>query len=147
MEETPELPDVGVEIVPTEQDIVEGRVGNGTWPKLNSELTKRIQLERREMKIELAQGRREAYENGVRDTLGSIGQLESGILEIGEKILQRVEDGELKLGKNDLALLKLAQKTAEDMKNRALGKPTTHHEVKSQSSILHLIAGIQPDGD
>ena len=136
-----DMPAIGKDLAPTQDMIVEGRVGNGSWERINAETTKRIQLERRENKAEIAKARVEAYERGVNEALGTISKLESSIVEIGSRLLERTAEGE-PLTRAELETLKLAHKVAESMKDRAIGKPVTKAEVKTQQSILHLIAGI-----
>lgn len=135
------LPDVGDDMTPTAEMIVQGRIGNGVHARLDSELAKTLQAERTEMRREINASRREAYEEGVKDTLSQVQDLQQGILKIGVELMKRLETGE-PLSKKELDTLKLAQSTAKELADRAVGKAKTTSEVKSQSSILHLIAGI-----
>jgi len=135
------LPDIGRDKAPTEDMIIRGAVGNGSWERFTPALASQIQLERAEMKRELKLGRKEAYEEGVKDALGSIAALEIGILEIGTTLLDKLGRGEA-LSRKEIDTLKLAQKAAVEMKDRAMGRSKTMAEVKTQQSILHLIAGI-----
>jgi hypothetical protein len=141
-----EFPDIGSDLAPTPERIVEGKVGNGTYDRLTPELAKRIQVERREAKAEIRRSRREAYEEGVKDALGEIAKLEHGILEIGSALLAKLEHGEA-LTKRELDTLKLAKDMASEMKDRGLGKARTTHEVSGSVSLLHLLHGkVEIDG-
>ena len=135
------IPDIGNDATPTLDMVLKGRVGNGFASQITTAAAEVIQKERRASKELAKLGRREAYEEGVKDALGAVARLEGGILSIGEALMQRIERGEA-LNGNELATLRLAQKTSEDIKNRAMGRPKTTAEVTTQSSILHLIAGL-----
>jgi hypothetical protein len=135
------LPDVGDDLSPTTEQILAGRIGNGKWDSLTPELAKTFAAERREMGRQIKVSRREAYEEGMRDALGQIADFETGIINLGSALMERLQLGEA-LSQRELDTLKLAQKTAIEMKDRAIGKPKTVAEVTTQKSILHLIAGI-----
>lgn len=139
-----DLPDIGHDMAPSSEMIVMGRIGNGTHDSFTPELAKRIQLERRQNADALKASRKEAYEEGMKDALARIASFEKGILDIGIELMKRLDKGE-PLTRKEVDTLKLAQKTAVEMKDRAMGRSKTTAEVKTQKSILHLIAGITPD--
>lgn len=139
------LPIIGDDVSPTSEMIVRGHVGNGTRDKLTSELAKRIQAERQAMVAEAKAGRRAAYEEGMKDALMKVAGVQSGILDLGHRLLERLELGE-DLTRVELDTLKLAQSAAKEIADRAIGKPKTTAEVRTQQSILHLIAGIDGSG-
>jgi hypothetical protein len=138
------LPDVGDDKTPSSDMILRGAHGNGKRQSLTPELARQLQLERKKMHEENRLSRREAYEEGMRDALARIAGFETSILDIGIALLDRLDRGEA-LSRKEIDTLKLAQKSAIEMKDRAMGKAKTMSEVKTQNSILHLIAGIVPD--
>lgn len=140
-----ELPEAGHSEEPTTDMILRGKVGNGTWQKLNSEMSVQIQKERAIAKREAAAGRQEAYEQGAKDMLEKIGKFEKNLLEIGAELAEQKQRGTA-LTKDEVATMKLAQSVAVEVKNRGIGKSTTKHEITNQTSILHLIAGLGNDG-
>lgn len=140
----PMLPDVGEDLAPTNEMIVKGHVGNGQRDAFTPELTKRIQVERKEMQIELKRGRREAYEEGVKDTLVEVGKLQKGLIEQGNAILKRLQDGIItqdELTATELGTLKLANTAAKEAADRAVGKAKTTTEVNTNGQVLHLLMG------
>ena len=137
----PMLPPFGEDKVPSAEMIVEGKVGNGSNERFTSKLASTIQGERAVMKRELAAGRQDAYEEGMKDALGQIAFLETGIVEIGVSLLKRLELGDT-LTRKELDTLKLAQQAAKEMKDRAMGKSKSTTEVTTTTSILALVAGI-----
>lgn len=139
------LPDVGKDLAPTSEMVVQGKVGNGTYDRFTPELAKQIQAERTENKRLVERTRREAYEEGQRDMLSQVESLQGGILGLGAKILQRLESGEVlpeELTPTELGTLKLAHTAGLEVRNAAIGKPKTTAEISTQTNILHLIAGI-----
>lgn len=107
-------------------------------PAKHPDAARALAKQRADMRRQQKESRREAYEQGVRDALGRIADLESGLVEIGAQLMEKVRLGEA-LSKRELDTLALAQKTAEAMKDRAMGKATTKHEVKQQQSLLAMI--------
>jgi hypothetical protein len=139
------LPDVGEDLAPTNEMIVQGKIGNGTYDRFTPELAKQIQVERTENKRLVERTRRESYEEGQRDMLKQVEGLQGGILGLGAKILQRLENGDVlpeELTPTELGTLKLAHQAGLEVRNAAIGKPKTVAEVSTQTNILHLIAGI-----
>ena len=145
----PLLPEVGEDLSPTNEMIVKGRVGNGRRDQFTPQLANRIQVERREMQRELKKGRREAYEEGVKDTLKAAGDLQSGLIEQGNAILKRLQDGAVthdELTAVELGTLKLAQAAGKEAADRSIGKAKTTSEVKHDGHLLHLLMGkVQND--
>lgn len=140
------LPVVGEDLAPTPEQIVEGRIGNGSWERISPQIASRLQAERAEMKREIKRSRREAYEDGMKDALRQVSSLQQGILDIGVELLKRLELGET-LTRKELDTLKLAQSSAKEVADRAVGKPKTTAEVKNETSILHLLMGKVEHGD
>lgn len=138
------IPDIGVDMTPTPEMIAKGKIGNGVSKPLDKQMAETIQKERREMKRREKESRREAYEEGVKDALGAIANFEQSLMKIGSSLLDKVEHGK-PLTKSEVETLKLIQSNAENMKNRALGRPVTRAEVKQEVGILHLIAGLDAD--
>jgi len=138
----PLLPEFGVDKVPSAEMIVEGKVGNGSYKQFTSQLASTIQSERAVMKREAKAERQRAYEEGMKDALGKIADLETGIVNIGAELLKRLEVGAT-LSRKELDTLKLAQQTAKEMKDRAMGRSTSKTEVSTQTSILALVAGVE----
>ena len=144
------LPDVGHDLAPTNEMIVQGNVGNGQRDAFTPELTKRIQVERKEMQVELKRSRREAYEEGIKDALSEVAKLQTGIIEQGNVILQRLQDGTItheELSSTELGTLKLANTAAKEAADRAVGKAKTTSEVTTTGAILHLLTGQVPNGE
>ena len=56
------LPPVGEEIVTTREDLEAGRVGNGSYPSFDSDLSKEIQADRKQKGLERKERLQEAYE-------------------------------------------------------------------------------------
>lgn len=140
-----EFPDIGEDATPSAEQIVKGSIGNGVSPVHGGgdyavELMKTVQAERAVHRQELKKAREAAYEDGVKDSLALIAQLEGGLVEIGSTVMAKLQAGE-KVSSNEMTMLKLAQKTAEDMKNRALGKAKNISETTTKNTTLNLIAG------
>lgn len=140
-----EFPDVGTDMAPSNEMIVEGKVGNGTHDRFTPELQKQIQLERKKNAEVVKQSEREGYLAGIRDSYAKVGELERGILDIGLQVMKAREEGE-PLTKRELDSLKLAQDTAKEMKDREGGKSTSRHEVKQETTILALLRQERIDG-
>lgn len=139
-----ELTSLGKDMTPTKEMIVQGKVGNGTAKSLDKQLAETIQRERTLAKAEAKLGRIEAYEQGVKDTLGDISQFEGKLVEIGNALLSKVKLGET-LTRQEVETLKLVQSTIENQKKTVLAKPTQtmNHNV----SILGLISNnLSNDG-
>lgn len=139
-----ELTSLGKDMNPTKEMIVQGKVGNGTAKSLDKQLAETIQRERTLAKAEAKLGRIEAYEQGVKDTLGDISQFEGKLVEIGNALLSKVKLGET-LTRQEVETLKLVQSTIENQKKTVLAKPTQtmNHNV----SILGLISNnLSNDG-
>ena len=134
----PSLLQLGVDKTPTLDMVVKGKVGNGQRPSLASEIAATIQSERVELKRSAKIGRIEAYEQGVKDTLGRIGNFEDDLLSLGVALLEKLERGKPLTGA-EVQTLRMVQGVTEDMKNRVLRKPT--QEIQHNVSILGLIAG------
>lgn len=134
------LPDVGFEVAPTSEQIVQGHVGNGTRDQFTPELASRIQVERAEMKREIAASRREAYEEGMKDALKESASLTTGLVGIGNEILERLEQGE-DLDRLMLDTLKLANTASAQVPDRAIGKAKAITEIKTETKILNMFHG------
>ncbi len=140
-----EFPEIGDDATPTTDMIVKGKVGNGISAGHGDddyalELMKTMQAQKQEHRKELKKAREASYEEGVKDSLQVIASLESGLVDIGNIVMEKLTKGE-KVTANEMVLLKLAQKTAEDMKNRALGKSKSITETTVKNTTLNLIAG------
>lgn len=136
------LPDVGVESAPSSEDIVQGRVGNGTYDRFTPELASRMNAERAEMKREVIRARREAYEEGMKDALAESANLTTGLVKLGNDILKRLENGEsVKLSQRELDTLKLANTANKDIPDRAIGKPKARSESDNQTTVLNVLMG------
>ena len=140
-----EFPEIGDDVTPTTEMVVKGKIGNGISAAHGDgdyaiELMKTMQAQKQEHRAELRKAREASYEEGVKDSLEVIAHLEGGLVDIGNVVMMKLVAGE-KVTANEMTLLKLAQKTAEDMKNRALGKSKSISETTVKNTTLNLIAG------
>ena len=136
----PKLPDVGEDMAPTPQMIVQGKVGNGVQPRLTSEQSKQLAKERKQMRIEIKRSRQEAYEEGAKAILGEGSELENNVISHALALSKRLEAGEA-LSRTELDTLRLGLNTFAEVKNRAMGKSVTKTEVNTQGGVLHLLMG------
>lgn len=132
------LPDIGEELAPTNEMILEGRVGNGTWDDLTPELASRVQAERKEAGKAVKKARREGYNEGMKDALEISGRVTKGIASLGDRLLERLE-GNDEMTRLELDTLKLAQSSAKEIADRGVGKAKAITEIRNETKILNLI--------
>lgn len=134
------LPDAGVELAPTSEQIVRGAIGNGTRDRFTSELASTIREERKVAKQETKKARTEGYNEGMKDGLQLAGKYTKNLVKLGDDILERLNQGE-ELTRLELDTLKLAQVAAKEVADRGVGKAVARSEVKNDTKILNLFHG------
>lgn len=128
--------------VPTAEQVLEGRIGNGSD---SLELAKAYQAGARKSREEGIVGRQKLYEEAMKSHLAAIGELEVRALGVAELILGKLEKGE-ELGRQDVAALKMTYGVMKEMKDRAVGKSVAKTEVSGGVGILHQILGGSSEG-
>lgn len=138
---------------PTLEDIAAGRVSTsemrpafGTESALRLQLRQTLQKERRKMKLEAKARQREEYERGRKDALAKVGDIEDAWVEYAERIALKLLKDE-PLNKQELKILPTIHKTIEAVKDRALGKPTSHIEAEHNHNVLHAMAQMNAGWD
>jgi hypothetical protein len=78
----------------------------------------------------------------MKDALVESAKLTTGLVALGNDILERLQRGEnVKLSQRELDTLKLANTANKDIPDRAIGKPKAVTEHKSETRILSLLTG------
>lgn len=139
-----EPPKIGQEIVRTEQDVLDGRVGNGSVlsPEELHDAQQRRKIKRMEQKDEVEA----AYAKGVQDALTPAGRFVGDLITQGQAVLDKYKETG-RISNAEVAILKMGHKAAEDVANRQLGKPVSKTESKTETSVLGLILGVNGDSE
>ena len=135
-------PAFGQEIVRTEQDVIEGRVGNGS--ALSLEELHDAQQRRKVLRVKSKDEVEEAYMRGVQDALTPAGRFVGDLIDQGQSVLDKYKT-EGKISNAEIAILKMGHKAAEDVANRQLGKAVSKSESKTETSILGAILNVSRD--
>jgi hypothetical protein len=136
-----QLSGLGKDQTPTTTDIIEGRVGNGTWER-NAQHLETIRTQHIERQREQKADFRKAFASRVEESLLDTADFNVKILEIADRLLMKIEQG-LKLTTDERNILKMAQKSAKELTDRAIGTPKSVSEVTQTTSFL----GVLLNGD
>lgn len=135
---------------PTAEDIAAGRVGNGVFQRATPEQMEAHRETVRRNAIERKSKRQAAYEERVKEEYALIGDVEARIIALGDRVLRKLESvedaDELKVSKDDLAVLKAVAQVGKEMKDRGMGKSVARTESVQTGGILHLFANLKDHG-
>lgn len=142
------FPVVGESIVPTAEDIAQGRFGNGAWDFRGDDV-QRAYMEVHQQKTADRDERRKFFHESAKDALADAVKLHHSIISRGLDIMARINepDEDRPITRYDMQILSMAQKSSKELTDRANGRAATASSDEStSSSLLQIIERRDPNG-
>lgn len=142
-----DIPDIGVDASPSAEMIVQGKVGNGTWDRIDSsDAAKELQELRQEQGRKRKQLMRAKAIEAELDMQDKIIDNRSLMHDTANVLHRKMANGE-ELTKFQMDYLKMADASGWKVTEDLHGKASTKHEITTHNSILALIRQESPSND
>lgn len=132
---------MGVDETPTREQVARGAHGNGVWDKLTpdelNELAAQSRAKGRNRREKLIQ----AHDDELVKQLAGSALLHKQLIDEGNRILKECADDERSPTPIEMDLVKRAQKAAEVVPDRVIGKSSQRHEITGQVDLVSMISG------
>lgn len=133
----PLFPEVGEDATPTQEMIVRGAFGNGSWNLKDGSVDAAYEAAYAAKKEERDQ-RQHFFNENAKDALKDSIEYHHSIVRQAQLVIDKIARGE-EVSKIEQHLLKLGQSSALEIANRGLGKAKQISEHTEHKSLLSLI--------